>query len=169
MVIFFSDNGANGHPRTAYPGQTDEYLNSFDNSLPNRGLKNSYIDMGPGWAQASMAPSRMFKAFTAEGGIRAPFVVKLPGAMSNAGTMNHSFFHVRDIMPTILDIAGISHTQEVAGRQVVPMHLLEGTIRAGPAGGERRDSVGPVGRLGAPGMDEWRRVQVPYGASWRQP
>ena len=21
----------------------------------------------------------------------------------------------------------------------------------------------------APGMDEWRRVQVPYGASWRQP
>ena len=134
MVIFFSDNGANGHPRTAYPGQTDEYLNSFDNSLPNRGLKNSYIDMGPGWAQASMAPSRMFKAFTAEGGIRAPFVVKLPGAMSNAGTMNHSFFHVRDIMPTILDIAGISHTQEVAGRQVVPMQgrsvldLLEGNV-----------------------------------------
>ncbi len=134
MVIFFSDNGANGHPRTAYPGQTDEYLSSFDNSLPNRGLKNSYIDMGPGWAQASMAPSRMFKAFTAEGGIRAPFIVKLPGAMSNAGMMNHSFFHVRDIMPTILDIAGISHPQEIDGRQVVPMQgrsvldLFEGKV-----------------------------------------
>ena len=134
MVIFFSDNGANGHPRTAYPGQTDEYLDSFDNSLQNRGLKNSYIEMGPGWAQASMAPSRMFKAFTAEGGIRAPFIVKLPGAMSNAGTMNHSFFHVRDIMPTILDIAGISHPQELDGRQVVPMQgrsvldLLEGRV-----------------------------------------
>ena len=134
MVIFFSDNGANGHPRTAYPGQTDEYLDSFDNSLQNRGLKNSYIEMGPGWAQASMAPSRMFKAFTAEGGIRAPFIVKLPGAMSNAGTMNHSFFHVRDIMPTILDIAGISYPQELDGRQVVPMQgrsvldLLEGRV-----------------------------------------
>ena len=35
---------------------------------------------------------------------------------------------------------------------------------------ERMTSAGsPVGRLGAPGMDEWRRVQVPYGASWRQP
>ena len=33
----------------------------------------------------------------------------------------------------------------------------------------RRDRKEPVGRLGAPGMDEWRRVQVPYGASWRQP
>ena len=134
MVIFFSDNGANGHPRTAYPGQTDEYLSSFDNSLQNRGLKNSYIDTGPGWAQASMAPSRMFKAFTAEGGIRAPFIVKLPESVSNAGTMNHSFFHVRDIMPTILDIAGISHTQEIDGRQVVPMQgrsvldLFEGKV-----------------------------------------
>ena len=122
MILFFSDNGANGHPSTAYPGQTEDYLNSFDNSLQNRGLKNSFIEAGPGWSQASMSPSRMFKAFTSEGGIRVPFVVKLPGAMPNAGTLNHSFFHVRDIMPTILDIAGIEHTGEINGRQVIPMH-----------------------------------------------
>jgi arylsulfatase len=120
MILFFSDNGANGHLPTAYPGQTDEHLNSFDNSLDNRGLRNSFIEPGPGWSQASMSPSRMFKAFTSEGGIRVPFVVKLPGAMSNAGTMNHSFFHVRDIMPTVLDIAGLEHPQEIDGRQVVP-------------------------------------------------
>ncbi len=53
--------------------------------------------------------------------------------MSNAGTMNHSFFHVRDIMPTILDIAGISHPQEIDGRQVVPM---QGTSVLGLFGGE---------------------------------
>ena len=30
--------------------------------------------------------------------------------------------------------------------------------------------VGDAVRIkSAPGMDEWRRVQVPYGASWRQP
>jgi len=121
MIIFLSDNGANGHPPTTYPGQTEEYLNSFDNSLENRGLVNSYIDTGPGWAQASMTPSRLFKAFPAEGGIRAPLIVKLPGAMRNAGTMNHSFFHVRDIMPTILDVAGVEFTQEINGRSVVPM------------------------------------------------
>ena len=94
MIIFLSDNGANGHMPTSYPGQTEEYLDSFDNSLENRGLVNSYIETGPGWAQASTAPSRLFKAFTAEGGIRAPLVVKLPGAMPNAGAMNHSFLHV---------------------------------------------------------------------------
>ena len=121
MIIFLSDNGANGHLPTAYPGQTEEYLGSFDNSLENRGQINSFIETGPGWTHASMTPSRLFKAFTAEGGIRAPLVVKLPGAMPNAGTMNHSFFHVRDIMPTILDVAGVEFTQEINGRPVVPM------------------------------------------------
>jgi len=121
MIIFLSDNGANGHLPTAYPGQTDEFLNSFDNSLENRGLANSFIETGPGWAQASMAPSRMFKAYTAEGGIRAPLLVKLPGVTLNAGTMDHSFFHVRDIMPTILDIAGVELTQDINGRSVAPM------------------------------------------------
>jgi len=121
MIVFISDNGANGHPPTAYPGQTEEYLNSFDNSLENRGLPNSYIDPGPGWSQASMAPSRLFKAFTSEGGIKAPLLVKLPGEMANAGTMNHSFLHIRDIMPTILDVADVSHREQIDGRQVIPM------------------------------------------------
>lgn len=121
MIIFFSDNGANGHPKTIYPGQTEEYLNSFDNSLENRGLKNSFIEPGPGWSQVSMAPSRMFKAFTSEGGIKTPMLVKLTGKRANAGTMNHSFFHVRDIMPTILDFTGVTHSEQFNGRRVRPM------------------------------------------------
>jgi arylsulfatase len=121
MILFLSDNGANGALPTVYPGQTEEYLSSFDNSLDNRGLINSYIEMGPGWAQASMSPSRMFKAFTSEGGIKAPMIVKLPGTMSNAGAMSNAFVHVRDIMPTILDIADVSHTGEFEGRSVRPM------------------------------------------------
>jgi len=122
LVVFMSDNGANGLPVTAYPGQTDEYVQAFDNSLENRGRPGSAIDMGPGWAQASMSPSRMFKAFPSEGGVRVPLLVKLPGEATNAGTMNHSFFHVRDIMPTLLDAAGVAAVAEIDGRTVVPMH-----------------------------------------------
>ena len=121
IIIFLSDNGANGFLPTVYPGQTDEFLSSFDNSLDNRGLVGSFIEQGPGWAQASMAPSRMFKAYTSEGGIRSPLLVKLPGTMPNAGTMNHSFLHIRDIMPTILDATGIELTQKIGDRTVVPM------------------------------------------------
>ena len=68
-----------------------------------------------------MAPSRMYKVFTSEGGIKAPLLVKLPGKMSNAGTMNHSFFHIRDLMPTILDVAQVDPKLEINGRKVMPM------------------------------------------------
>ncbi len=64
----------------------------------------------------------MFKAFTSEGGIRSPFLVKLPGKAANAGTMNHSFFHVRDIMPTLLDAAGVAPPREIGGRKVQSLH-----------------------------------------------
>jgi len=121
LILFFSDNGANGALPTAYPGQTEEHLKSFDNSLENRGLVNSFIEQGPGWAQASMSPSRMFKAFTSEGGIRSPCLVKLPGKSANGGTMNHSFFHVRDIMPTLLDAAGVLPPRQINGRNVLPL------------------------------------------------
>jgi arylsulfatase A-like enzyme len=121
LILFFSDNGANGAPPTAYPGQTEEHLMSFDNSLENRGLVNSFVEPGMGWAQASSAPSRMFKGFTSEGGIRSPSLVKLPGKATNAGTMNHSFFHVRDIMPTLLDAAGVQSSREFRGRKVLPL------------------------------------------------
>ena len=121
LVLFFSDNGANGAMPTAYPGQTEEFLDSFDNSLENRGHPNSYIETGPGWAQASMAPSRLFKSFPAEGGIRSPLIVKLPGKMAHAGGSNASFLHVRDIMPTILDLSGAPHAETFQGRKVLPM------------------------------------------------
>ena len=48
LIIFFSDNGANGASVMNYPGQTEEYVSSFDNRLDNRGLENSMIDQGPG-------------------------------------------------------------------------------------------------------------------------
>ena len=133
LIIFFSDNGAQGSSLTNYPGQTQDYLGQFDNRFENRGLRNSLIDMGPGWAQASMTPSRMFKGFTSEGGIRSPLLVKLPGKMANACSINHSFLHIRDIMPTVLHAADIEQpAKRFAGRSVQPIQgtsvlpLLEG-------------------------------------------
>ncbi|MGB5848727.1 MAG: arylsulfatase [Ignavibacteriaceae bacterium] len=109
MIIFFSDNGANGADKFAYPGQTEEFVNTFNNSLENRGLKKSYIEMGPGWATASMSPRRLFKAFTSEGGIISPCIIKLPLQSFNKGSMVNAFIHVSDIMPTFLDLAGVTH------------------------------------------------------------
>jgi arylsulfatase len=130
MIIFMSDNGANGANAHTYPGNEDgEYLNSFNNELDNRGLKESYIEMGPGWAYASSAPFRYFKGFTSEGGIRAPLIIKMPREQNPAGQWNHSFIHVTDIMPTLLEITGTNYPDKyhenvlhpLVGKSMIPI------------------------------------------------
>jgi arylsulfatase len=117
MILFMADNGANGASVTAYPGNGDgKYLSTFDNTVENRGLPGSLIDMGPGWAQASSSPLRMFKAFTSEGGIRAPLIIKMPSSgIKHEGEWNKSFIHVSDIMPTVLALTGANYPQEKNG------------------------------------------------------
>jgi arylsulfatase len=122
LIIFMSDNGANGAMATAYPGNEDEkYLETFNNSMENRGLQGSYVEMGPGWAQASSAPFRLFKGFTAEGGIRAPLIIKMPGQAKQTGQWNHGFIHVTDIMPTLLELAGAAYPQKRGGKDIHPL------------------------------------------------
>jgi arylsulfatase len=124
LIVFMSDNGANGAMATSYPGNGDgKYLSSFDNSLENRGLKGSYIETGPGWAQASSAPFRYFKTFTTEGGIRAPLIVKMPAQVTETGKWNKNFIHVTDIMPTILEVSGSAYPTEYKGNKI---HALVG-------------------------------------------
>jgi arylsulfatase len=123
MIIFFSDNGANGYTAEIYPGNEDgEYLSKFDNSLENMGLPNSFIETGPGWAYASSAPSRLYKSFITEGGILSPCIVKMPGTMTQAGSISNSFVHVADIVPTLLEITGIEHPMTYRGREVLPLN-----------------------------------------------
>jgi arylsulfatase len=119
LIVFFSDNGANGAPASAYPGNADgQYLGSFNNALENRGLANSFIDMGPGWAQAASSPFRLYKSFTTEGGIKSPLIVKMPGDPAGKGRWNHGFLHVTDIMPTFLEVAGATYPETVNGKML---------------------------------------------------
>jgi arylsulfatase len=112
LILFFSDNGANGAPATAYPGNADgSYLATFDNGLENRGLPSSFVDTGPGWAQASSAPFRLFKSFTTQGGIRSPMIARLPGEMATSGGWSHAFLHVADVLLTFLELAGAAYPE----------------------------------------------------------
>ena len=49
------------------------------------------------------------KAFTREGGIISPCIVKLPTSMNRNIKMNKSFTHISDVLPTFLEAAGITH------------------------------------------------------------
>jgi arylsulfatase len=144
LIVFISDNGANGAHATAYPGNRDgAYLASFDNTLENRGLENSFVDMGPGWAQAVSTPFRLFKSFTSQGGIKAPMIVKAAGERSATGEWNHSFIHVTDILPTFLEVASATYPDELdglplrtsIGRSIMPiLNSVAGSIRGQDSG-----------------------------------
>lgn len=123
VVIFLSDNGAEGALLEANPvfgdNLTQVIAEHFDNSLDNIGRGNSFVWYGPIWAQAATAPSRLFKAYTTQGGIRTVAFVRHPGADERNGVA-HEFVTAMDITPTVLDIAGVTHPgTNWQGRDVV--------------------------------------------------
>ena len=109
LIIFFSDNGANGADMHMYP-ETDEAWveRNSDNRFSNWGRRGSRIAQGAGWAQASSTPFRLFKAFIAEGGIRSPLIISGPPQARGGETLD-AIVHVMDIAPTLLDIAGATY------------------------------------------------------------
>jgi arylsulfatase len=169
LIVFFSDNGANGAHPTAYPGNEDgQFLGTFNNDTDNRGLPNSFIDMGPGWAQAVSVPFRFYKSFTSEGGIKSPLIVKLPGDMATKGQWNHSFLHVTDILPTFLEAAGATYPETVntkpvkkpIGRSIMPLLKGEEVLI------HENEGMGyELFEMKAYIQDEWKllRLPAPFG------
>ncbi len=139
VVIFFSDNGAEGNDLVGMvagkPG-TMGYLHAMNN-FPQTGhnylgRKGSFAEYGPGWAQVSSVPFRLYKGFVTEGGTRSPLIVSGPG-VQGAGEINkEAVLHVMDIAPTLLELAGVQYPSTFEGREIVPMQgkswvgMLEG-------------------------------------------
>lgn len=129
FICFLSDNGAEGAAYETYPivqGSMMKHLQKYyNNSLENLGNADSWIWYGPRWAQAATAPSRLYKAYTTEGGVRVPFIMKPPTQWASKlpmGGITHQFSTVMDLAPTILDMAGIKHPAPTyQGREIVHM------------------------------------------------
>ena len=152
VIIFFSDNGAEGNDLRAMlsgrPG-TMGYVHAARNFAEDNplmwGRKGTYTEYGVGWATVSMTPFRLYKGFLSEGGIRAPLIVSGPG-VRGAGTINkNAVLHVMDIAPTLLELAGIRHPDTYEGREVLPM---AGESWVGMLAGESDSPRGPEDWVG---------------------
>jgi arylsulfatase A-like enzyme len=131
-ILFLSDNGAEGAIVEAMPIYgpiiVDRIARHYDNSLDNLGRPTSCVWYGPRWAQAATAPSRLHKAFTAQGGIRVPAFFAGPGVVRQ-GSVGSVFSTAMDILPTVLEQAGV----EPAGARYRgrPVALPRGRSMAG--------------------------------------
>ena len=114
LIMFMSDNGAEGNSLGAHPVNGPNLLSTIDkyyaNSLDNLGNHNSFCWIGPLWAQASTAPNRLMKTSITEGGIRVPFIARFPGITAyKPGSICHSSATCMDLLPTFFDLAGGCH------------------------------------------------------------
>jgi arylsulfatase/uncharacterized sulfatase len=107
VFVFLSDNG---------PEASDPYATTFgrlwlqfnyNHDIDQLGAKGAYSVIGPSWATAAASPLSTYKFYAGEGGIRTPLIISgVPGMKQN--TVQSSFTHINDIVPTLLDIAGVA-------------------------------------------------------------
>lgn len=128
FVAFISDNGAEGvsmealHVMGGQTSMADIIKVYYNNSLDNIGNHDSFVWYGPRWASAATAPSRGWKAWPTEGGIRCPCIVRYPGFNNASKAITHKFTTVMDILPTVLELAGIAQPEgKFHGREIVPI------------------------------------------------
>jgi arylsulfatase A-like enzyme len=98
LILFASDNGASAEIMIRGGGH--------DPAAP-MGSEKSYLCLGPGFSSASNTPFRRHKTWVHEGGISTPLIAHWPDGIKAKGELRHSPSHVIDIVPTILELAGV--------------------------------------------------------------
>lgn len=175
LIIFMSDNGAEGHtydetwPADAFPQIRAAIDASHDFSYENMGKPNSYVLYGPNWARASTPAYKYSKGFPSEGGIRVASFIHYPKSLPH-GEINHDFFTVKDIVPTILDATNIVLADNSVGKEsILPLEgismlpSLKGEVTMNP---DRVDAGELMGKYFVR-RGNWKMINMPapYGTS----
>jgi len=118
VFVFLSDNGSDPADPFNIPSANAWVRMHYQVDVEPLGGKGTFSANGPSWASATVGPLHGYKYFASEGGLRVPLIVSgLPGVAS--GAVVSALTHVNDIVPTLLDAAGIApHQGQYAGRTV---------------------------------------------------
>ncbi|MGE8190037.1 arylsulfatase [Pseudomonas sp. NPDC086278] len=121
VFVFLSDNGSEPTDPYAIPAIRLWLEMNYTRQLDRLGSKGAFTSIGPSWASAAASPLSGYKFFAGEGGLRTPLIVSGVPNMQ-ADRIIKAFTHVTDIVPTLLDVAGVpAHSGEYQGRAVEPM------------------------------------------------
>ena len=134
LIIYI--NGDNGTSAEGGPIGTPNEVAFFNgvNQLPVDvqmkfydvwGTEQTYNHMSAGWSWAFDTPFYWFKQNASQlGGINQNMVVSWPARIKDKGGLREQFVHVIDVVPTILEAAGIRAPEMVDGIKQEP---IEGT------------------------------------------
>jgi arylsulfatase len=166
VILYASDNGASGEGSPS--GSVNE--NKFFNGFPDTVAENmKYIDKlgGPdtyehyptGWAVATSTPFPMFKRYSEySGGTCSPLIISWPKGIKARGELRHQYHHSVDIVPTMLEIAGLKMPDVYHGVKQYPLSgvSMKYTFDA-PPNGPTQKKVQYYAMLGSRGIwqDGW--------------
>jgi arylsulfatase len=112
LIFFLSDNGASAEIMVRHGGH--------DPAAPP-GSAATYLCLGPGFSSAANTPFRRHKTWVHEGGISTPLIVHWPRGITAQGELRHTPAHVVDIVPTVLELAGVELTRLWDGQPLPPL------------------------------------------------
>ncbi len=121
VFIFLSDNGPEPSDPLQVIAVSPWIKYHYSTAIDDLGAKGSYTAIGPSWANAVATPGNFYKFYAGEGGVRVPLIISGPG-LSRQNAVEHSFAHIKDIVPTILALSGTpDHGGRFQQREVLPI------------------------------------------------
>ncbi|WP_235736024.1 arylsulfatase [Nocardioides alcanivorans] len=137
VFVFLSDNGAasDGGSHIGNPQHMSALNGSARRSMEERipdelaiidaiGGPSTWPANPIGWATTANTPFRRHKFSSFRGGNQVSCLVSWPKGLSEVGgQIRHEYTHVTDVMPTLLDLAGVPVASE---RQGLPADPLDG-------------------------------------------
>jgi len=129
VVITAADNGASGEGSPNGMVNENTYFNNYPNDMAQNlsmydklGGPDAYGHYPTGWAVAFSTPFRMFKRYSQySGGTCDPLVISWPKGIKARGEIRSQYHHSTDIVPTILDIAGVQMPKVYRGVEQFPL------------------------------------------------
>ncbi|MDB9952624.1 arylsulfatase [Porticoccaceae bacterium] len=116
LFVVTSDNGPEHNDISRRPGIGLWYATqNYHRDIATMGEKGSLVSIGPEWAAAAAAPSKLFKFYSSDGGIRVPLIFSGPNVP--AATTQSSFGMVTDILPTVMDLLNLPIDSSSLDRQ----------------------------------------------------
>lgn len=105
--------------------ESPERIAAFLQERPGElGGRESYAHYPAGWAVAMDTPYQWTKQVASHyGGTRNGLVVHWPAGIRARGELRHQWHHVNDVLPTLLEVAGVPVPETIDG---VPQEPLDG-------------------------------------------
>ncbi|MGW8369316.1 MAG: arylsulfatase [Gammaproteobacteria bacterium] len=126
VIFLVSDNGA--APEAGVMGGFERpygaqmTVTEMLGRLEDLGTERSLALYQRPWARVGAVPFQKYKLWPYGGGVRDPLIVTWPNGIRDNGGLRTQFVELIDVMPTVLDIAGIEVPRRIDGVNQMDVH-----------------------------------------------